>query len=86
MEKMRATTNGHDRQRMIEETDMEAKGGDPAITITMALTARYPQGTRIIATKGTTVEARDIIATEKKTTKSFRQENPESKTHDQKIC
>jgi hypothetical protein len=25
---------------MIEETDMEAKGGDPAITITMALTAK----------------------------------------------
>jgi hypothetical protein len=34
------TTNGHDRRRMIEETDMEAKGGDPAITITMALTAK----------------------------------------------
>jgi hypothetical protein len=31
MEKMRATTNEHDRQ-----TDMEAKKGDPAITITMA--------------------------------------------------
>jgi hypothetical protein len=40
MEKMRATTSGHDRQKMIEETDMEAKGGDPAITITMALTAK----------------------------------------------
>jgi hypothetical protein len=40
MEKMRATTNEHDRQRMIEETDMEAKGGDPAITITMALIAK----------------------------------------------
>jgi hypothetical protein len=39
MEKMRATTNGHDHQRMIEKTDMEAKEGDPAITITMALTA-----------------------------------------------
>jgi hypothetical protein len=25
MEKMRATTNGHDHQRMIEETDMGAK-------------------------------------------------------------
>jgi hypothetical protein len=40
MEKMHATTNGRDRQRMIEETGMEAKGGDPAITITMALTAK----------------------------------------------
>jgi hypothetical protein len=37
MEKMRATTNGHDRQRMTEGTDMEAKEGDPAITTTMAL-------------------------------------------------
>jgi hypothetical protein len=40
MEKMRATTNGHDRQRMIEETDMEAKGEDPAIMTTMALIAK----------------------------------------------
>jgi hypothetical protein len=40
MEKMRATTNEHDRQRMIEETDMEAKGGDPATTIIMALIAK----------------------------------------------
>jgi hypothetical protein len=40
MEKMRATTNGHDRQRMIEEIDMEAKGEDRAYTITMALTAK----------------------------------------------
>jgi hypothetical protein len=40
MKKMRATTNEHDRQRIIEETDMEAKGGDPAIIITMALTAK----------------------------------------------
>jgi hypothetical protein len=40
MEKRRATTNGHDHQRMIEGTDMEAKGGDPAITITMALIAK----------------------------------------------
>jgi hypothetical protein len=33
------------------------------------------------ATKETTVKARDIVATEKKTTKSFRQGNPESATH-----
>jgi hypothetical protein len=40
MEKMRLTTNGHDRHRMIEETDMEAKGGDPTIMTTMVLTAK----------------------------------------------
>jgi hypothetical protein len=40
MEKMGATTNGHDHQRMIEETDTEAKGEDPAITITTAPTAK----------------------------------------------
>jgi hypothetical protein len=40
MEKMRATIKGHDRWRTIEETDMEAKGGDPAITITTALTGK----------------------------------------------
>jgi hypothetical protein len=40
MEKMRATTNGHDRQKMTEGTDMEAKGEDPAIMTTMALTAK----------------------------------------------
>jgi hypothetical protein len=40
MEKMRATANGHDRQRTIEETDMEAKGRDPAITTTIALTVK----------------------------------------------
>jgi hypothetical protein len=37
---MHATTNEHDHQRMIEETDMEAKGGDPAITTTTAPTAK----------------------------------------------
>jgi hypothetical protein len=40
MEKMRVTTNGYDRQRMIEETDMEANGGDPTIMITTAPTAK----------------------------------------------
>jgi hypothetical protein len=40
MERMRATTNAHDRQRMIEGTGTEAKGEDPAITTTMALTAK----------------------------------------------
>jgi hypothetical protein len=28
---MRATINARDRQKMIEETDMEVKGEDPAI-------------------------------------------------------
>jgi hypothetical protein len=37
MEKMCATTNGHDRQKMTEETDMESKEGDPTITISVAL-------------------------------------------------
>jgi hypothetical protein len=40
MEKMRAIINARDRQRMIEKTDMEVKGEDPAITITTALTAK----------------------------------------------
>jgi hypothetical protein len=48
---------------MIEEPDMEAKEGDHAIMITTAPTAKQQQGTKTIATKGTTIEARDIIAT-----------------------
>jgi hypothetical protein len=40
MEKMRATINARDRQRMIEEIDMEVKGEDHAITTTTALTAK----------------------------------------------
>jgi hypothetical protein len=40
IEKMRATTNEHDHQRMIEETYMEVKEGGPTIMITMALTAK----------------------------------------------
>jgi hypothetical protein len=40
MEKMHATTNGHDHQKMIEETYMEAKGEDLAIMTTMAPTAK----------------------------------------------
>jgi hypothetical protein len=40
MEKMRATINARDRQRMIEKLDMEVKGEDPAIMITTALIAR----------------------------------------------
>jgi hypothetical protein len=40
MEKMRATISAHDRQKMTEETDMGVKEGDPAITTTIALTAK----------------------------------------------
>jgi hypothetical protein len=40
MEKMHAITNGHDHQKMIEGTDMEAKGEDLAIMTTMAPTAK----------------------------------------------
>jgi hypothetical protein len=38
MVKIRATTNEHGHQRTIEETDTVAKGGDLAITTTMAPT------------------------------------------------
>jgi hypothetical protein len=40
MEKRHATTNGHDRQRMIGETDIEVKEEDPVITTTTAPTAK----------------------------------------------
>jgi hypothetical protein len=40
MAKMRATTNEHDHQKMIEETNTVAKGEDPTIMITMALIAK----------------------------------------------
>jgi hypothetical protein len=47
------------------------------------------QGTKTIVTKGTTVEAQDTVATEKKTTgaaKNIRQKNLENTTHHQRIC
>jgi hypothetical protein len=37
MEKTHVTISERDRQKMIEEIDMEAKEGDPTITITMVL-------------------------------------------------
>jgi hypothetical protein len=40
MEKMCATISARDRQRMIEETDMEVNGEGPAITTTTALIAK----------------------------------------------
>jgi hypothetical protein len=89
MVKMRATTNEHGHLRTTEEIDTVAKGGDPAITTTTAPIAKLPQGTKTIITKGMIAEARDTVATEKKTTgaaTNFRQKNPESTTHHQRIC
>jgi hypothetical protein len=40
MEKMRAITNKRDLQKTIEETNMEDKEEDPAITTTTAPTAK----------------------------------------------
>jgi hypothetical protein len=40
MEKMRATINTRDRQKIIEETDMEVKGEGPAIMTITAPTAK----------------------------------------------
>jgi hypothetical protein len=40
MEKMRAIINARDRQKTIEETDMEVKGEDPGITTITAPTAK----------------------------------------------
>jgi hypothetical protein len=81
MERMRATINARNHQRMIEETGMEVNAEDPTTTKTMALTAKYPQDTKITATKATTIKARDTVTTEKKITESFNQGNPESITH-----
>ena len=86
MEKMRATTNGHDLQRTTEETDMEVKGDDPETTIPTALIAKSPRDIKTTVIKEVIAEARDIEATEKRTIKSFLQENPESIIRRQKIC
>jgi hypothetical protein len=40
MEKMHAITNGHDHQKMTGETDIVAKGEDPATMTTMVLTVK----------------------------------------------
>jgi hypothetical protein len=40
MVKMHATTNERNHQKTTEETDSVAKGEDPAITTTMAHTAK----------------------------------------------
>jgi hypothetical protein len=86
MEKMRATISGRDLQRTTEETDMEVKGDDPETTTPTAHTAKSPQDIKTIAIKEMIAEARDIEATERRTTRSSLQENPENITHRQKIC
>jgi hypothetical protein len=40
MEKMRATINTRDHQKMTEKIDTKVKEEDPAITIIIALTAK----------------------------------------------
>jgi hypothetical protein len=86
MEKTRVTTSRRDPQKTIEETDMEIKEDDPEITITMAPTAKSPLDTKTTAIKEVIAEAQDVEAMEKRTIKSFPQENPESITRRQKIC
>jgi hypothetical protein len=86
MEKMCATTSERDLQRTTEETDMEVKGDDPKITTPMAHIAKSPQDIKTTVIKEMIVEAQDIEATEKRTIRNSRQENPESTTHRQKIC
>jgi hypothetical protein len=71
---------------MTEETDMVVKGDDPETTTPTALTAKSPQDIKTTVIKETIAEAWDIAATEKKTTRSSHQENPESTTRHQKIC
>jgi hypothetical protein len=86
MEKTHVTTSGPDPQKTIEETNMEIKGGDLEITTTTAPTAKSPLDTKTIVIKEVIIEARDIEATEKRTIKSFLQENLESTTRRQKTC
>jgi hypothetical protein len=77
MEKTHVTTSGRDPQKTIEETDMEIKGDDPEITTTTVPIAKSPLDTKTTAIKEVIAEARDMVATEKRTIKSFLQENPE---------
>jgi hypothetical protein len=86
MEKMRATTNGHDLQRTTEETDTEVKGDDPKTSTSTALITKSPQDIKTTVIRETTAEARDIAATEERSIGSFHQENPKSTTPHQKIC
>jgi hypothetical protein len=65
---------------------MEIKGDDLEIMTTTAPTAKSPLDTKTTVIKEVTAEAQDMKATEKRTIKSFLQENQESTTHRQKIC
>jgi hypothetical protein len=86
MEKTCATTSGPDPQETIEEIDMEIKGDDLETMTTTAPTARSLLDTKTTVIKEVIAEAQDIEVMEKKTIKSFLQENQESITHRQKIC
>jgi hypothetical protein len=86
MEKMLATTNGHGLQRMTEEIEMEVKGDGPETTTPTALIAKSLQDTKTAIIKETIAEARDTVATEKRTIINSHQENPENTTHHQRIC
>jgi hypothetical protein len=81
MEKTHVTTSKRDPQKTIEETDMEIKGDGPEIMTITVPTAKSPLDTKTTVTKEVITEARDIEATEKRSIKSFLQENPESTTH-----
>jgi hypothetical protein len=70
MEKMRATTNGHDLQKTTEEIDMEVKGDDPEITIPTALIVKSPQDIKTMVIKEEIKEVQDIEAMEKRTIKN----------------
>jgi hypothetical protein len=70
MEKMHATTKGHDLQKTIEEIDMEVKEDGPEISTTMALIAKSPQDTKTTAIKEVIEEVQDIEVTEKRTIKN----------------
>jgi hypothetical protein len=86
MEKMRATTSGHDPQRTTEETDMEVKEDDPETTTSIALITKSPQDIKTTVIKETIAEARDIAVTEERNTRSLHQENLGSTTRHQRIC
>jgi hypothetical protein len=86
MEKTHVITSGPDPQKTIEETDMEIKGDDLEIMTTTAPTAKSPLDTKTTVIKEVIAEAQGIEATEKRTIKSFLQENQESTTRRQKIC
>jgi hypothetical protein len=86
MEKMRATINARDRQKTIEETDMEVKGEDPAITTITAPTAKVATGYKDNSYQGNNRKSSGYRSYGKEDYKNFHQGNPESTTHHQKIC